>query len=244
MNNIILYNGDYLELMKNISNNSVDCIICDLPYGTTSCSWDIIIPLDKLWEQYNRIIKDNSVIILFGQEPFSSLVRCSNLKDYKYDIYWEKERLTNINQVKRRVGKTVETISVFYKKQCTYNPQMVKYDGKPRTNKVKDGKLGKLTDTNEKKVFEYHDTGYRYPTQIWRFKRDCLKSNLHPTQKPLALIEELVKTFTNEGDLVLDNCMGSGTTGVACKRLNRRFIGIEKDEKYFEIAKERIEKEP
>lgn len=244
MNNIILYNGDCLELMKNISNNSVDCIICDLPYGTTSCSWDIIIPLDKLWEQYNRIIKDNGVIILFGQEPFSSLVRCSNLKDYKYDIYWEKERLTNINQVKRRVGKTVETISVFYKKQCTYNPQMVKYDGKPRTNKVKDGKLGKLTDTNEKKVFEYHDTGYRYPTQIWRFKRDCLKSNLHPTQKPLALIEELVKTFTNEGDLVLDNCMGSGTTGVACKRLNRRFIGIEKDEKYFEIAKERIEKEP
>ena len=242
MNNVILWNGDCLELMKNISDNSIDCIICDLPYGTTSCSWDILIPFDKLWEQYNRIIKDNGVIILFGQEPFSSLVRCSNLKDYKYDIYWEKERLTNINQVKRRVGKTVETISVFYKKQCTYNPQMVKYDGKPRTNKVKDGKLGKLTDTNEKKVFEYHDTGYRYPTQVWRFKRDCLKSNLHPTQKPLALIEELVKTFTDEGDLVLDNCMGSGTTDVACKRLNRDFIGIEKDEKYFEIAKERIEK--
>ena len=242
MNNVILWNGDCLELMKNISDKSVDCIICDLPYGTTSCSWDIIIPLDKLWEQYNRIIKDNGVIILFGQEPFSSLVRLSNLKDYKYDIYWEKERLTNINQVKKRVGKTIETISIFYKKQCTYNPQMIKYDGKPRTNKVKDGKLGKLTDTNEKKVFEYHDTGYRYPTQVWRFKRDCLKSNLHPTQKPLALVEELVKTFTNEGDLVLDNTMGSGTTGVACKRLNRDFIGIEKDEKYFEIAKERIEK--
>ena len=237
-----LWNGDCLELMKNISDKSIDCIICDLPYGTTSCSWDIIIPLDKLWEQYNRIIKDNGVIILFGQEPFSSLVRLSNLKDYKYDIYWEKERLTNINQVKKRVGKTIETISIFYKKQCTYNPQMIKYDGKPRTNKVKDGKLGKLTDTNEKKVFEYHDTGYRYPTQVWRFKRDCLKSNLHPTQKPLALVEELVKTFTNEGDLVLDNTMGSGTTGVACKRLNRDFIGIEKDEKYFEIAKERIEK--
>lgn len=242
MNNIILYNGDCLELMKNISDNSVDCIICDLPYGTTSCSWDIIIPFDKLWEQYNRIIKNNGAIVLFGQEPFSSLVRCSNLKDYKYDIYWEKERLTNINQVKRRVGKTVETISVFYKKQCTYNPQMIKYDGKPRTNKVKNGTLGKLTDTNEKKVFEYHDTGYRYPTQVWRFKRDCLKSNLHPTQKPLALVEELVKTFTNVGDVVLDNCMGSGTTGVACKRLNRNFIGIEKDEKYFKIAKERIEK--
>ena len=242
MSNLELYQGNCLELMSDIADNSIDCIICDLPYGTTSCSWDIIIPLDKLWEQYNRIIKDNGVIILFGQEPFSSLVRLSNLKDYKYDIYWEKERLTNINQVKRRVGKTVETISVFYKKQCTYNPQMIKYDGKPRTNKVKNGTLGKLTDTNEKKVFEYHDTGYRYPTQVWRFKRDCLKSNLHPTQKPLALVEELVKTFTNEGDLVLDNTMGSGTTGVACKILNRNFIGIEKDEKYFEIAKERIEK--
>lgn len=243
MNNIILYNGDCLELMKNISDNSIDCIICDLPYGITSCSWDIIIPFDKLWEQYNRIIKNNGAIVLFGQEPFSSLVRCSNLKDYKYDIYWEKERLTNINQVKRRVGKTVETISVFYKKQCTYNPQMVKYDGKPRTNKVKNGTLGKLTDTNEKKVFEYHDTGYRYPTQVWRFKRDCLKSNLHPTQKPLALVEELVKTFTNERDLVLDNCMGSGTTGVACKHLERSFIGIEINQDYFNVAKDRIENE-
>lgn len=242
MNNITLLQGDCLEEMKKIESNSINCIICDLPYGTTSCSWDIIIPFDKLWEQYNRIIKDNGVIILFGQEPFSSLVRLSNLKDYKYDIYWEKERLTNINQVKRRVGKTVETISVFYKKQCTYNPQMVKYDGKPRTNKVKDGKLGKLTDENEKKVFEYKDTGWRYPTQVWKFQRDCLTSNLHPTQKPLLLCKELVKTFSNEGDLVLDNCMGSGTTGVACKKLNRDFIGIEKDEKYFEIAKERIEK--
>ena len=240
MSNLELYQGNCLELMSDIADNSIDCIICDLPYGTTSCSWDIIIPLDKLWEQYNRIIKDNGVIILFGQEPFSSLVRLSNLKDYKYDIYWEKERLTNINQVKKRVGKTIETISIFYKKQCTYNPQMIKYDGPLRSNKVKNGALGKLTDTNEKKVFEYHDTGYRYPTQVWRFKRDCLKSNLHPTQKPLALVEELVKTFTNEGDLVLDNCMGSGTTGLACKNLNRNFIGIELNEEYFKIAKERI----
>lgn len=240
MSNLELYQGNCLELMSDIADNSIDCIICDLPYGTTSCSWDIIIPFDKLWEQYNRIIKDNSAIILFGQEPFSSLVRCSNLKDYKYDIYWEKERLTNINQVKKRVGKTIETISIFYKKQCTYNPQMIKYDGPLRSNKVKNGTLGKLTDTNEKKVFEYHDTGYRYPTQVWRFKRDCLKSNLHPTQKPLALVEELVKTFTNEGDLVLDNCMGSGTTGLACKNLNRNFIGIEMNEEYFKIAKERI----
>lgn len=239
---IQLYSADCLDIMKNISDKSIDCIICDLPYGTTSCHWDIIIPFDKLWEQYNRIIKDNGAIILFGQEPFSSLVRCSNLKDYKYDIYWEKERLTNINQVKRRVGKTVETISVFYKKQCTYNPQMVKYNGKLRSNKVKNGTLGKLTDEREKRVFEYHDTGYRYPTQVWKFQRDCLKTNLHPTQKPLALLKELVKTFSNGGDIILDNCMGSGTTGVACKLLNRNFIGIELNKDYFNIAKERIEK--
>lgn len=218
--------GDCLDVMQEIPNNSIDCIICDLPYGTTACSWDIVIPLDKLWMEYKRITKPNAAIILFGQEPFSSLLRVSNLSDYRYDIYWEKERLTNINQVKRRVGKTVETISVFYKKQCTYNPQMIKYTGKPRSNKVKNGKLGKLSDCNEKPVFEYRDNGLRYPTQVWRFKRDCLTSNLHPTQKPLALIEELVKTYSNESDTVLDNCMGSGTTGVACKNLNRNFYGI------------------
>lgn len=232
--------GDCLDIMQEIPDKSIDCIICDLPYGTTACSWDIIIPFDKLWAEYNRIIKDNGAIILFGQEPFSSLLRVSNLSDYRYDIYWEKERLTNINQVKRRVGKTVETISVFYKKQCTYNPQMIKYEGKPRSNKVKNGKLGKLSDCNEKPVFEYKDTGYRYPTQVWKFKRDCLTSNLHPTQKPLALIEELVKTYSNENDTILDNCMGSGTTGVACRNLNRSFIGIENNKKYFNIAKERI----
>lgn len=237
---ITLYQGNCLDVMKTIPNKSINCIICDLPYGTTKCYWDIIIPFDLLWEQYHRIITDNGIIILFGQEPFSSLVRCSNLKDYKYDIYWEKERLTNINQVKRRVGKTVETISVFYKKQCTYHPQMIKYSGPLRTNKVKNGTLGKLTDENEKRVFEYHDTGYRYPTQVWKYKRDCLTNNLHPTQKPLALLENLVKTFTNEGDLILDNCMGSGTTGVACKNLNRNFIGIELDPNYYKIAENRI----
>lgn len=237
---IQLYNRDCLEQMKLIPDKSIDCILCDLPYGTTSCSWDIIIPFDKLWGQYKRIAKDNTAIILFGQEPFSSLLRCSNLSNYRYDIYWEKERLTNINQVKRRVGKTVETISIFYRKQCTYNPQMIKYDGKPRTNKVKNGTLGILTDQQAKKVFEYHDTGYRYPTQVWKFQRDCLKSNLHPTQKPVALLEELIKTYTNEGDLVLDNCMGSGSTGVACVNTNRNFIGIELDKNYFEISKKRI----
>ena len=208
--------------------------------GTTKCSWDILIPFDKLWECYNRILKDNGVVLLFGTEPFSSEIRMSNIKNYKYDIYWEKERLTNISQVKRRVGKTIETISVFYKKQCTYNPQMIKYNGPKRTNKVKDGKLGILTDSQMKKVKEYVDTGYRYPTQVWKYQRDCLKSNLHPTQKPIKLLEDLIKTFSNENDIVLDNCMGSGSTGVACNNTNRRFIGIELDNTYFEIAQNRI----
>lgn len=236
-----LYNGDCLELMKSLPNGSVDMILCDLPYGTTKCPWDVIIPFEKLWEQYNSIIKANGAIVLFGQEPFSSFLRCSNIKDYKYDIYWEKERITNIMQVKKRVGKTVETISVFYKNQPTYNPQMVKYEGAKRTNKVKDGKLGKLVDdNNDKKVKEYNDNGLRYPTQVWKFKRDILTSNLHPTQKPVLLLEELIKTFTNEGDVVLDNCMGSGSTGVACLNTNRKFIGIELDKEYFEIAEKRI----
>lgn len=226
--------------MKYIDDKSIDMILCDLPYGTTACKWDEIIPFEPLWKQYERIIKDNGAIVLFGQEPFSSLLRCSNLNNYRYDIYWEKERLTNISQVKRRVGKTVETISIFYKKQCTYNPQMVKYEGEIRTNKVKNGKMGKLTDNQEKRVFEYHDTGWRYPTQVWKFQRDCLTSNLHPTQKPLALIEELVKTYTNEGDLVLDNCAGSFTTAVACDNTNRNWICIEKEEKYCNIGLTRI----
>ena len=241
MSEITLKQGDCLEIMQDITNQSIDTIICDLPYGSTSCNWDVIITFDKLWSQYNRIIKDNGAIILFGQEPFSSLLRLSNLQAYKYDIYWEKERLTNIHQVKKRIGKTVEIISVFYNKQPTYNPQMIKYEGKPRTNKVKDGKLGILTDNSTKKVREYKDIGERYPTQVWRYQRDCLKSNLHPTQKPIALLENLIKTFSNEGDLVLDNCMGSGSTGVAAKNLNRNFYGIELDEHYFEIAKNRIE---
>ena len=236
-----IYNGDCIEIMKEIPDRSIDLILCDLPYGTTKCSWDIIISFDDLWKQYKRIIKDNGAIVLFGQEPFSSLLRTSNLDMYRYDIYWEKERLTNIMQVKKRVGKTIETISVFYKNQPTYNPQMIKYDGKPRSNKVKNGKLGKLVDdNNDKSVKEYVDTGYRYPTQVWKFKRDTLTSNLHPTQKPVALLEELIKTFSNEGDTVLDNCMGSGSTGVACINTNRNFIGIELNEKYFNIATERI----
>lgn len=237
-----LINDDCLNAMKNIPDCSIDMILTDLPYGTTKCKWDSVISFESLWKQYNRIIKPDGAILLFGQEPFSSLLRISNIKDYKYDYYWEKERLTNISQVKRRAGKTIETISVFYKKQPTYNPQMVKYDGVPRSNKVKDGKLGNLIDEGgQKKVFEYKDTGWRYPTQLLKFQRDCLTCNLHETQKPVALLEWLIKTFTNEGETVLDSCMGSGSTGVACKNTKRNFVGIELDKEYFDIAKNRIE---
>lgn len=239
-----IYNMDCIEGMKMLPDKSIDMILCDLPYGTqkrNGCTWDVVIPFDKLWEQYDRIIKDNGAIVLFGQEPFSSFLRLSNIDNYKYDIYWEKERLTNINQVKRRVGKTVETISVFYKKQCTYNPQMVKYEGKPRANKVKNGKLGFLTDKQEKKVFQYNDTGWRYPTQVWKFKRDCLTSQLHQTQKPVALLECLIRTYTNEGNVVLDNCIGSGSTAIACINTKRNFIGFEISKEFCEIAEKRIQ---
>ena len=240
MSDIILYKGDCLQEMNNIADGSIDFILTDLPYNTTALDWDKLIPFDKLWEQYNRIIKPNGAIALFGQEPFSSYLRLSNIKDYKFDWYWEKERLTNIAQVKKRAGKTVETISMFYKKQPTYNPQFIKYDGKPRTNKIKDGKLGVLTDSSCKTPYEYHDNGLRYPTQVLRYQRDILTSNLHPTQKPVALLEFLINTYTNEGETVLDSCMGSGSTGVACKNLNRNFIGIEIDDDYFNIANERL----
>jgi len=159
---------------------------------------------------------------------------------FKYCWYWEKERLTNIAQVKKRAGKTVEEVMVFYKKQPIYNPQMIKYNGIKRTNKIKNGVMGKLTDSSEKKVKEYKDNGLRYPTQVLKIKRDILTSNLHPTQKPVALFEYLIKTYTNKGDLVLDNCAGSGTTGVACSNLNRNFILIEKESEYIKICEERI----
>ena len=237
-----LYQGDCLEVMKNIPDKSVDLVLADPPYGTTACSWDSVIPLEPMWKELKRITKPNSAIVLFGQEPFSSLLRVSNLEMYKYDWYWEKERLTNIHQVKKRAGKTIEIISVFYNQQCIYNPQMKKHSGPLRSNKVKNGIIGGLSDTNKNKVKEYKDAGIRYPTQLLKFTRDILTCNLHPTQKPVALMEYLIKTYSNEGMTVLDFCAGSGTTGVAAKNLNRNFIGIEMDEGYFKIAQERIEK--
>lgn len=237
-----LYQGDCIQIMKQLISQGckVDAIIVDPPYGTTECAWDNIIPLDEMWNCIKLIRKDNSPILIFGNEPFNSYLRISNIEEYKYDIYWQKERATNIFQLKRRPAKVIETINVFYKKQPTYNPQMTKYSGPLRTNKVKNGKLGVLIDSKNRKASEYHDTGFRYPLQIVQFKRDILKSNLHPTQKPLSLMEYLVATFTNEGDTVLDFSMGSGTTGVACKNLNRKFVGIELDKTYYDIASQRI----
>ena len=244
MNDIELWQGDCLELMKDIEDKSIDCIICDLPYGTTPCTWDKVINLELLWKEYKRIIKENGAIVLFSQEPFATYLRLSNINDYKYDWYWEKEAITNVFQVKRRAGKTVENICIFYKKQCTYNQQKRKHEGKLVTNKIGENARWAITQAGnapKTKPLEYKDDGTRYPTQVLRFKRENRRKLLHPTQKPVELLEYLVKTYTNEGELVLDNCMGSGSTGVACKNLGRRFIGIEKDEGYFQIAKGRLE---
>lgn len=237
-----LYNGDCLEIIDNLisRNVKIDTIITDPPYQITNCSWDVIIPFDKMWDKLHQITKPNSAILIFGNEPFSSALRLSNIKEYKYDWYWQKERPTNILQLKKRCGKVIENICVFYQKQCKYYPQKTFFGGKLRTNKIKDGSLGKLIDQQNKKAVAYRDDRTRYPLQLIQFNRDILTSNLHPTQKPVALLEYFLKTYTDEGDLVLDFTMGSGSTGVACKNLNRNFIGIELDKEYYNIATERI----
>lgn len=242
MINAWLMHGDCLERMKEIPDGSVDMVLTDPPYGTTKCAWDSAIPFEPMWEQLKRVTKHNGAIVMTAIQPFTSALIMSNPKMFKYCWIWEKERLVKVSQVKRRAGKTVEDVCVFYSSQCTYNPQMIKYDGPKRGNKVKNGKIGLLVNSGgENKVKEYVDNGTRYPTQVLRFSRDILTCNLHHTQKPVALMEYLIKTYTNEGENVLDFTMGSGTTGVAAKNLNRSFIGIELDETYFRIAKERIE---
>lgn len=255
MSNITLWQGDCLELMNNIADTSVDCIICDLPYGTqktNGCKWDIIIDFDSLWKQYHRIIKPNGAVVLFGKEPFSSLLRVSNLQEYKYDWIWVKDTKSNFMQAAYQPLNNIEIISVFSKgyareidsdMKMVYNPQFV--DSTPY--KIpKESKTTEIFSTNHKNGVYRHkerDTSKRYPYVLLQFNAVKGKEKKHPTQKPVSLLEYLVKTYTNEGDLILDNCMGSGTTGVACKHLNRRFIGIEQDNKYFEIAKERIQNE-
>ena len=239
-NNIKLQQGDCLELMKSLDDNSIDLILCDLPYQTTACKWDVIIPFDKLWEHYKRIIKKNGTILLFGAEPFSSHLRLSNLKDYKYDWIWEKTRPSNPAMASKRPLSYSENIHVFYEKQPIYNPQ--KTHGKKNNGQGR-GLRNKGSETNlpNAKVSYMNDpdSEMKYPRNIIKFDRGEIQ--VHPTQKPVALMEYMIKTYTNEGMTVLDNCMGSGTTGVACISTNRKFIGMEKDEGYFKVAQERIE---
>lgn len=244
---IDLKKGDCLAIMRNIPNKSIDMILCDLPYGTSACKWDNVISFNKLWEQYERVIKDNGAIVLFGSEPFSSLLRMSNLKLYKYDWKWEKPSGANFLNFKYQPAKVHEDIMVFGKKATSYskkgnmfyNPQMEV--GEPyiqKSGKQKNNYANSTVRTPIEQVIT-NNNGTRYPRSIQKFNLD--KEKLHPTQKPVALLEYLIKTYTNEGETVLDNCMGSGSTGVACINTNRDFIGIELDDKYFEIAKKRIE---
>jgi DNA modification methylase len=234
MKKIDLLHGDCLELMKDIPDKSIDMILCDLPYGTTACKWDTIIPFEPLWEQYERIIKDSGAIVLFGSEPFSTMLRMSNLQNFKYDWIWEKEQGANFMLCKYQPYKVHEIISVFSYGTHIYFPQMT--EGKPYiSGKGTSGDItGNVLKTQTK------NNGTRYPRSIQKFNTDKSKGSLHPTQKPVALLEYLIKTYTDEGETVLDNCMGSGTTGVACVNTNRNFIGIELEDKYFEIAKQRI----
>ena len=239
MGNMKLYNGDCLEVMKDIPDGSIDAIICDLPYGITACKWDTIIPFDKLWEQYERIIKDNGAIVLFGSEPFSSKLRMSNIKNYKYDWIWDKNKGSNYANAKYMPLKIHETISVFSKgnKRVDYYPVM--REGKMR-NKKSYSKGGGVYGSLKSDGKDIYNNLY-YPVSILNYSNATQKGKVHPTEKPVPLLEYLIKTYTNEGETVLDNTMGSGSTGVACLNTNRKFIGIELDNNYFEIAKERIE---
>lgn len=232
-----LHQGDCLELMKNIPDGSIDMILCDLPYGTTECKWDSIIPLDKLWEQYMRIIKENGVVVLTSAQPFTTKLIESNIKHYKYNWYWVKNIVTGFCFAKYQPMRKVEDICVFYKKAPKYNPQgLVAIENpKPKVRKKMERDDWIYRDTLNG---EFTPQWTNYPNNVLEFKSE---RGYHPTQKPVSLFEYLIKTYTDEEMVVLDNCMGSGTTGVACVNTNRRFIGMELDEKYFNIAKQRIE---
>ena len=239
---IELIHGEALAEMDRLIERGVvvDAIVCDLPYGTTNCSWDLVIPFDEMWQRLNKLIKPNGAIVLFGSEPFSSALRMSNIKNYKYDIVWEKDKASNILNSNRQILKIHENISVFYKKQCTYNPQKIKLD-KPYRHKNRSvksdnfGSNGKYYDEDGYTIYTHS-----FPKSIQRFPKDNGGKGKHPTQKPVALMEYLIKTYTNENELVLDFTAGSGSTLVACQNTNRRGIGIELDKKYFEIARDRL----
>ena len=237
-----LYNGDCLDIMDKLIEEGVkvDCILTDPPYGTTACKWDTIIPFDEMWERLNKLIKPNGAIVLFGSEPFSSKLRVSNLKWFKYDWIWDKKAVSNPQLAKKQPLKNFEIISVFGtdKSRVNYYPQGLIEIKNPKIKNTKVSKNEKLGHI--KRRCDYIQTHTNYPKAFLQYSRPS--KNVHPTQKPTDLLEYLIKTYTNENEIVLDFTMGSGSCGVACINTNRRFIGIELDVNYFNIAKDRIEK--
>ena len=239
-----IYCMDCLKGMKQIPDGTIDAVICDLPYGTTACAWDSVIPFEPLWEQYHRICKPNAPIILFGAEPFSSALRMSNLKEFRYDWIWEKTKFPNFMFVNQQPCRLHETISVFYQKQPTYNPQMeigTPYKDK-RTSRISQRGDDICTLMGQTKKLPKDNKGDRFPSTVIRFS-NVNSETLHPTQKPVDLLRYLVLTYTNEGDTVLDNCSGSGTTAIAAYREKRHFICFEKDPIYWEKSVKRLKNE-
>lgn len=231
---IKLYKGDCLELMKDIPDKSVDMILCDLPYGATKCKWDTIIPFEPLWKEYKRVIKDNGAVVLFGDGMFTANLLKSNPKMWRYNLVWDKQRGCDFLNANIKPLKSHEDITVFYKEKPIYNKQHWYSAPYKRTkNSTQSSNYG-----NRKEAQSKSPDGKRNPLSILAFPRDGYR--IHPTQKPVALLEYLIKTYTNEGETVLDNCMGSGSTGVACVNTNRNFIGMELDDTYFTIAEKRI----
>ncbi len=238
---IQLFNEDCLENLKRMPDGYVDMVLCDLPYGTTACKWDIVIPLGPLWGLYNRVVKPGGAVVLFGSQPFTSLLGTSNLKYLKYSWVWVKSRPTGHLNAKHQPLTGFEDILVFYKEKCVYNPQDLTKVSLVVKNSASDLRRNKnnVTSTVSGGLRPaYHQTQSGYPRGLLKF--DSEHRRVHPTQKPVALLKYLIKTYTNEGQLVLDNTMGSGSTGVACVNTNRSFVGIEKDGDYFNIAKKRI----
>ena len=242
---IQLFKGDCLEVMKSIPDKSIDAIITDPPYGTTACKWDSVIHLDKMWEQLNRIIKHNGAIVLFSAQPFTTSLISSNYKYYKYNWTWDKKSATGGQFSRKQPMRRLEDICIFYKNQCTYNPQLENKE-KKYIRYIKNDYLNNTEHIKDTKNFSPNSKtrtipeNKKYPSNLISISSGSHKTKIHPTQKPVALIEYLIKTYTNENETVLDFTMGSGTTGVACKNLNRKFIGIEIDDKYFSIAENRI----
>ena len=238
---IWLMQGDCLERMKEIPSGSVDMILCDLPYGTTACKWDSVIPFEPLWEQYKRVIKKHSPVVLFGTQPFTTALISSNLKWFKYEWIWHTSKCGSAFTSKYRPQQKHENVCVFGDRRIVYNPIMEEGEPYYRKRAKNDGskpnnhRLGVVSES------ETINTGFRYPSTVQFFQQKWRRQDqLHPTQKPVALMEYLIRTYTNEGETVLDNCMGSGTTGVACVNTGRKFIGVERETQYFNVAKDRI----